>query len=638
MTPHRGRSVLQLRGRGRLGQSTAAAVLASAVIAVVLFAAVAQPTAVASSSPPTRKIVLTPLPDQLPTNSSGRSAFPALVLSMTDLQGNLLISPNRTTFYLSSSQTAVLSVPPTVTILPGEQYVVANVTTTATPGSSVVTAVAPGFESASVTISTVIARGYPTGLDIYPLPGVLPAGPSSVARYGVEVVDAAGLPARTIQDTVVNVTSSDTAVLYATQAEIPANQSVGYFTVNVNGAIGSAEITASAPGLVSDSKVITVTTVNGLGTQLQMSSSAVSLPADGKTYNLLTVQLADNKSEPVVTDTPVQVFLTSSRPDIATTPPEVTIPAGSSFVVIPVTTSPASGTAIITATATNYVSSSVTVDTVSIPPAQLGVYISDSNALISASSKSLQMAVQLQASSGLPAEARAPVSVIVSFSNSTFSQSPLSLTIPKGADLIYDNISISGATRGTFTAISNGLLSASVSFSATPLKVTGFLNPSSPSVTLGGSTTLTFTLQAQGSPVAGATVTWTSKDGRFSNSTSTTSTAGTASVAFDPSATGYALVTASATDPVTGTVNASYYITVLSPTPPRHQTLESKLLSYPYILMLAGAAAAAVVAVSLLMLRRRRRSAEAEGALSEEDQVFNLLRPQVPSGPLGRLT
>ncbi len=620
--------------RARSGLRTAA--LASLFIAIFLVGAAASSTAFAAASQPTRKLVLTPLPDQLPTNSSGRSTFPALVLSMTDLKGNTILSPNSTTFYLSSSQTAVLSVPSTVTIKPGEQYVVANVTTTATPGSSVVTAVAPGFESASVTVNTVIARGYPSGLSIYPLPGTLAAGPSTKAQYGVEVVDQAGFPARTVQNTIVNVTSSNTAVVYATQAQIPANQSVGYFTVNVNGNLGTAEITASSPGLVSDSKLIKVTSGYAVATDLQMSSGQISLPADGKTYSLLTVSLTDNASDPVVTNTPVEVYLTSSRTDIATTPAEVTIPAGQSFVVVPVTTSPAPGIAIITATATNFFTASATVDTVSIPPAQLGVYISDSHALVAVSAKELRMVVQLQDSSGLPAVARTPVDVLVSFSNSTLMQAPISLTIPKGADLVYDTIPLSAATTGTFTAISNGLAAASAAFSASPLSVIATLNPSASSVTLGGVTTLTFSLRAQGNPVSGAQVAWTSKDGTFSHNNSTTSAVGVATVTFDPTLTGYAYVTASATDPLTGTVNASYYITVLSATPTRPPTLEQKLLSFPYILILIGSAAAVALVASFLVLRRRRRSAEANESLSEDEQGFSFFRPQGGVGPRWR--
>ena len=551
---------------------------------------------------------------------------------MTDLKGNILVAPNVTTFYLSSSVSSVLSVPATVTMMPGEQYVLAEVTTTATPGSSVITVVAPGFEAASVTFQTSIARGYPTGLVIYPVPAIFPAIQASSASYGVEVVDAAGLPARTIQTTTVNVTSSDTSVVTVGAARIPINQTVGYFQVSASGNGGSAEITASASGLASDSTIVTVAPNTGGALDLEMSSSSIGLPADGKTYSVLTVSLTDNSSNPVVTSSPVQVFLTSSRTDIVTTPSMVTIAPGQSFVSIPVTTSPASGAAVITATATNYVSSSVTIDTESIPPTQLGIYLSDSKALVSKTSYSLEMVVQLQDSSGVPAEARTPANVIVSFSNSSLLSTPISLTIPKGSDLVYTTVQLSQSTVGTFTAISNGLVTASAAFSSTPLKNAAVLNPASSTVTLGQSTALYYSLQAQGTPIAGASLTWTSKDGTFSSSNSTTDGTGKSSVTFFPSGTGLAYVLVTASSPVVGSVNASYYITVLSPTSTQKPSLFSRLLSFPYLEIVIAAAAAVVLVSVLLVRRRRKKNEEAEGALSEDESGFTFHRPQLAPG------
>ena len=602
------------------------------VVALIALSALAPSVSSATSSQPTRKLVLTPLPPDLPTSSSGRSVFPALIISLTDLQGNLLVSPNETTFYLSSSKASVLTVPATITIQPGQQFAVADVTTTATPGSSVVTAVAPGFESASVTFQSSVARGYPTGLSMILLPVSFPTGIASSANYAVEVVDAAGLPARTIQQTTVNLTSSDTSVLTVGSAVIPVNGSVGYFQVSTSGNGGTAEITASASGLVSDSKLITVAPPMGPPSNIQMSSPPVGLPADGKTYSVLSVSLADNSSDPVSYSAPVQVYLTSSRTDIATIPSVVTIPAGQSFVTVPVTTSSSSGSTIITATATNFISASATVTTEDIPPTQLGMYLSDGKALVSKFADTLEVVVQLQDSSGSPAEARTPANVIVSFSNSSLAQAPLTLTIPKGSDLVYASVPLSGATSGTFTAISNSLSTASAGFSASMLQQVATIRPAAPSVTLGQGTSLYFSLRAQGNPVPGATLTWSSPDGTFSNDSSTTGQDGTASVNFYPSASGIVRVVASANSQAYGAINASYYITVLSPTSTQKPSLFSRLLSFPYLeIVIAAAAAVALVSV-LLVRRRRKKNEEAEGALSEEESGFTFHRPQLAPG------
>lgn len=610
---------------------------ALAVGVVVLLVASIGPAVsfAAPSGQPTRMLALTSLPSQLPTNSSGRSTFPALVVSITDLKGNILVASNDTVVYLSSSQSAVLSVDPQVTILAGQQYAIADVSTTATPGSSVVTAVAPGFESASTTFQTSIARGYPTGLRIYPLPSSFPTGVQSQASYGVSVIDAAGLPARTIQSTNVNLATSDTSILTVGNAQIPVNQTLGYFSVTVNGVAGTAEITASAPGLVSDSLLVTVTPANGTAVNLLLSTPSVALPADGRTYKALTVSLTDNSSKTVTTSTGVQIFITSSRTDIATTPTVVTIPAGQSFASIPVTTFAASGSTIITAAATNFVSTSVAVSTVSIPPTQLGIYLADSHALVSRSADALDMVVQLQDSTGAPAEARASANVIISFSNSSLMSSPVTLTIAKGSDLVYASVPIQGGTSGTFTAISNGLASASAKFSATPLHVSLNLGAASQIVTQGQRTPLYLSVLLQGAPVSGASLTWSSSMGSLSQSATTTDANGASTVDFVSASIGTATITVVVTAPAIGTYNATLPIVVTAPPEKQAPSLTSQLLSFPYILIIVGAAAAVAVVVFLLVRRRRKRAAEAEGAISEESG-FSYFRTRPSLGPVVR--
>lgn len=591
------------------------------------------PAASAASAQPQRSLSLTPLPPKLPTSSSGASSFPALVVSIKDAQGNPLISPNATTVYLSSSESAVLSVQSTVVIPAGAQYAIADVTTTATPGNSTVTAVSPGFNSASANFQTSIARGYPTQLRVFPLPGGFPAGVQSVATYAVIVLDAAGLPARTVQSTPVNVTSSDTSILTVAGTRVPVNETVGYGSMTAVGKAGSAALTASASGLVTSTAAVSVTsdstTTAPVG--LLITPPAASLPANGGTYNVLTVSLVDSNGLPAIAQSLVQIFLTSSRTDLVTTPAVVNVPVGASFVEVPVTTSSAFGSAVITASAPNFVSSSAGVSSVSIPPTRLGVYLSDSQAVVSKTANTLEMVVQLQDSSGVPAEARAPASVIVSYSNSSLMKSPMTLTIPKGSDLVYASVPLSQAASGTFTAISNGLASGAVRFSAAPLKVVAALSPATSAVTQGQGVVIYLSLRVQGNPVGDASVAWSSADGTFSSVNSTTNAAGSSSVTFYPSVSGLDYITVTVTNAAVGDVSTSLYLTV---TPPKQaNSLLSKLLSFPYILIIVGAAAAAVIVAVVLVRRRRRRGAEAEAALSEDEQGFSYLRRGLGQGP-----
>jgi hypothetical protein len=577
----------------------------------------------AASAQP-RSLSLTPLPPNLPTSSSGASKFQALVVSVTDLKGDPLVLPNATTVYLSSSESAVLSVQPTVTIPAGAQYALAYVYTTATPGNSTVTAVSPGFDSASTVFETSIARGYPTELRVFPLPGSFPAGTPSVATYAVAVVDAAGLPARTVQATDVSVTSSDTSILTVGEATIPLNQTIGYGSMSTTGLAGTAAMTASASGLVSSSAVVSVISNSTAPVELSLTSPPTSLPANGGTYNVLTVTLLDNQSRPAVAKSLVQVFLTSSRTDIATTPDVVNIPAGESSANIPVSTSSASGSTFITASAPNFVSSSAEISAVSIPPTHLGMYLADGNGIIAKNSNRVSLVVQLQDSQGVPAEARTPANVIISFSNSSLVQTPITLTIPKGSDLAYTNVTLANATTGTFSAISNGLSSAYAKFAAQPLAVADSFIANPPTVQLGQTTSIVFTLKSQGNPVGGAALAWTSVGGSVSAGTKVTDSSGTWTAAFTPDTAGLATVTITADSPLMGPLNATVYVTVLAIQVKQNQSIVQELVTFPYVLIPVAVAAAAAV-MAFLFIRRRRRGKEADGALSDEEQGFSFL-------------
>ncbi|MDG6976056.1 MAG: TOBE domain-containing protein, partial [Nitrososphaerota archaeon] len=254
------------------------------------------------------------------------------------------------------------------------------------------------------------------------------------------------------------------------------------------------------------------------------------MPADGASYDSLTVSITDNASRPAVTKAPVAVFLTSSRPDLVSVQQAVTIPANSSFVTVPVSTSLAAGQAYITASAVNFTSSSLPVTTVSIPPTELGMYVADASGLITPTADALNFVVQLQDSQGLPAEARTSASVIVSFSNTTLLSSPIDLVIPRGTDLVYGSVPLARATEGTFTAISNGLFSASVQFAAAPLGVTASIGPSANTIYPNQTAYVYYSIQYQGHPAAGAALTWTATGGTIKPGSPTTDAAGTASV------------------------------------------------------------------------------------------------------------
>ena len=602
-----------------------------ALVALFLLSAGARGYA-AGSGAPTYYISLTPLPPDLPTSSNGTSAFPALAVSVKDVHGNPVILPNDTEVYLSSSS-PILGVQPTVTIPAGEQYAIAEVTTTETPGQATVTAVAPGFQSASTSLTTSLPRGFPTQLEAFPLPDELMAGTPASANVTVEVLDAAGLPARTIQSTPVQLTSSNTSILVATGTTIAANQTLGFGSVSVNGEqSGVAYVTASASGFVSSTATVTVASAPHPPNTLQVTVPQ-DLPADGRTYDVLTVSLTYNGTSPAVSQTGTSVLLTSSAPSLvsidATGP--VLIPAGQTFVTVPISTSASAGSAFITASSPNFVSSTVEVTTVSIPPTKLGVYLSDSNALFSTTADKLSLVVQLQDSGGIPADARVSESVIVSFSNTTLSKALVTLTVPKGSDLAYTTVPLNGATSGTFTAISNGLYAASAQFSATLLGVTYSLGPNHQTIYPNQTDTVYYSLQYQGIPLPGASLAWSAKGGTVSPATSSTGPDGSASATFTPTGPGIAEVTVTAEDPVVGSVNATAQIFVIaSPQPKAPPSILTRIISDKlYLGAIVGGVLAAVLGSVFLLRRRRGETVEDDGSFdmggaSGEGTAFGL--------------
>ena len=584
-------------------------------VAIVLFLAGAVPSGAHAAANPFRFLSLRALPPSLPTSPGGATTYPALIVSITDAQGDPTVSPNNTIIYLSSSNPSVLTAASSVVISAGEQYAVANVATTKTPGNSTITAVTPGYEAATVNFATYEPRGFPTQLQIYPMPDAFPTGKAYGSTFTVVVEDAAGLPARTIQDSAIQVTSSNTGVVSVGSATIAANQTVGYGTLRTTGAPGVVSITASAQGLVSATAFVTV--VGSAQAPLHLLLSAPpTLPADGGSYNSVTVSLLDNASRPAPAKSPVAVLLTSSRPDIASIQQTVSIPANSSFATVTLDTGSASGSAFITASAVNFTSDTIVLNTVDIPPTKLGMYLSDSVGLVSPAAGSLDFVIQLQDAKGVPAEARSPANIIVSFSNTSLLSSPIALTIPRGTDLAYGSVPLPRGTEGTFTAISNGLYSTSVAFEAQRLSVAASMGPSSSTIHSNQTATVYFSLRFQGRPVAGAALTWTATDGTIVSGSAVTDSSGSASAVFAPAGLGPALVSVTASSPAIGSVNSSTPIVVLAYPPKATPSLLTQILSPLYL----GAiiAAVAVVIVALVLVRRRRKETV------EDEDTFNM--------------
>jgi hypothetical protein len=87
------------------------------------------------------------------------------------------------------------------------------------------------------------------------------------------------------------------------------------------------------------------------------------LPADGRTYPALIVELVDSSGNPVIATQDVVVYLSSSRADVGSVPPSTTIRLGSFYALVNFTTTTVVGSAPITASSPGLLSSTATIST-----------------------------------------------------------------------------------------------------------------------------------------------------------------------------------------------------------------------------------------------------------------------------------
>jgi hypothetical protein len=254
---------------------------------------------------------------------------------------------------LVSSNTGSVTVPASVTVAAGQTTASFQITSTATAGSSTLTASAAGLSSGTATV-TVNNRGLTVTLN-NTLVGV-------GRTIGGTVTLSQTAPAGGIT---VNLASGSTSTATVSPATftIPAGGTSGTFLVT-GVAVGSTDITASATGFSPSSASVTVT--NNL-----VSIGAIPTTAPGQ-----------NLAFPVSLTQPapaggVTINFTSGNPSIATVSGSVTVPAGQQTPTAnPVLTGINIGTVQINATANGFApdsrSATVTV-TLTLTPGTLNV-------------------------------------------------------------------------------------------------------------------------------------------------------------------------------------------------------------------------------------------------------------------------
>jgi hypothetical protein len=381
------------------------------------------------------------------------------------------------TVNLSATPGGIVTIQPSTVTIPQGSTTGTFSLTGAALGSATLTAASAGFASASqpVTVSPLGAISLATGITV---------GPTQSVPFPVSLVTPAPQGGATITLTSSDpskVTIAPSTVTIDFGSRTPATQPQ---VTGVN--IGSATISASAPGFLGDSKTVQVSA------NLSFSPSSVNLLANSSQNVTLTLGGS-------VPPAGLTVTLSSSNPPVATVPSSVTFTPGVSSVSVAVTGGTAGGT-VITASAPGFPNA-----TLSVTVNQFGDIVLPTNATVTpGASVAFPVSLSVSAPSG------GTTITLATSDSSRVTINPTQLPVPAGSTTPTVQPTITGMNIGTanITATAPG-------FSPTTqtVKVPGALtfNPASVNVTVGATQNFTLTLSAN-APPGGLTVNLSSGD------------------------------------------------------------------------------------------------------------------------------
>jgi len=396
-------------------------------------------------------------PPKVPADNG---VYESIFVQLQDSKGRPARAPDYLVVHLSSSSTHVGSVEPAVTIPRGGCYARAKFYSTFTPGSTVITAAAPGYISGQATMTTT--GPVPTKLAVYVIPPVLPADGGVHEAIVVQLQDDGGSPARApLGDVWVTLSSSNTTVgSCPSLAVIRAGETFvkTYFYSGLEP--GTTVITAMASGYSTGQASVKTDIPTDDARVLKVYAAPPKLPAEGAVYEALAVQLQDSRGRPARAPVDITVDLSSSSTSVGFVDRFVTIRMGRTFSSARFYSTFRAGGTVITAASSGYVAGQASLTTVGPVPSKLVVY-PVLPVLPSDGSSSESIVVQLQDQGGTPAkDPEGDVAVDLFSSVSDVGAVTRRIVIPYGgthAWASFNSTYIPGQT--TITAIAPGYTS-----------------------------------------------------------------------------------------------------------------------------------------------------------------------------------
>jgi hypothetical protein len=210
-------------------------------------------------------------------------------------------------------------------------YAIGKFNTGSVTGETTITASLTGYASAQSDLR--IDGSAPTAIVLTQIPGVVQAADESSNSLVVSLVDEDGSPVSVTRETSIFLTSSDPEIATVDGlVTIAAGESIVVASVHTTLKEGQTTITGSSVGLDSGSVEFTTAGFTGSISAYTLGLYALErIPADGRTYEAIVVQLQDQNGNPVYAIADVPVSLSSSSFVGGTVQSSVTIPKGSNY-------------------------------------------------------------------------------------------------------------------------------------------------------------------------------------------------------------------------------------------------------------------------------------------------------------------
>ncbi|MCI0558983.1 MAG: hypothetical protein MN733_10845, partial [Nitrososphaera sp.] len=284
------------------------------------------------------------------------SEHQAIVVAFRDENGQ----PYRQTGYLysrialSTSNTQVGEISST-SFTAKETYALAKFKTNYVVGETTLTASLEGHQP-SQTLLTVDGSG-PAAVMLTQIPSIIEANNFGAESLAINLVDHYGKPVAAQKDTLVYLSSSDPEITRVdASATIPAGESHVTAKAYTTLRWGQTTITGAADGLGSGSLNFRTVGFTGSISEYHLGLYTIpKIPADGREYEGVVVQLQDQSGLPVLAKSDIDVSLSSSSTR-GLVQEHIVIPAGQSLVTATIRTTLEDSTFKITASSQGYTS------------------------------------------------------------------------------------------------------------------------------------------------------------------------------------------------------------------------------------------------------------------------------------------